>query len=147
MNPSLKFTIGAHAKTNLKITVFVWRTYKQLQAERLKIPPLRPPLRNPCVGFCHRSNNRHNSELTISEIHLCVGPHLSIETIAHEAFHAAVGYVEWVRPYDCRDDSLETLILTPAVEETIAESTGYITEGIVWNLRREKLKIKSLDQK
>lgn len=144
MKPMLEFSIGAYRDTHLKICVKVWRHYDQLQRARKRVGD-KGVDHVPCDGFCHRFHNRHCDELSIGEIHLC-RTNLSIETIAHEAVHAAVGYMEWVRPADKRAtiDSRDMVARNDAIDEGIAYSTGFITEGIVWNLRREKCKIKPL---
>lgn len=133
----LTFTIDAHRSTHLRVRVKVWATYKLLNRARRKLG--KAVL---CDGFCHRFHQRHCDDLIIAEIHLARG-HLSIDTIAHEASHAAVGYAEWVRPKE-DDRHGEFDVRCAAVDECLAYSTGYITEGIVYFLRKNRLKIKPL---
>lgn len=144
MNPRLEFTIGANRNTHLGFKVIVWRTYGQLQSARDKVRA-KGEIPHLCDGFCHRVHNRHCNDRCIGEIHLSAD-RLTVETIAHECLHAAIGYAEWIRPADDKasEDSRDLVATSDAVEELLAYSTGFMTEGVIWNCRREKLKVKPL---
>jgi len=145
MNPRLEFTIGASDSTHLRFLVKVWRTNAQLQKARHKAGKNFKDKIPVCDAFCYRHHERHSEDLTLGEIHFCV-PKLEVNTVAHEAFHAAVGYAQWVRPINSKhpEDSRDLVADEPVVEESLADSVGYMTEGILWNLRKNRLKVKPL---
>ena len=146
MKPRLTFSIGADSRTHLYFKVIIWRTQDDLQAVRNTLRP-RNEMPKLCDGFCHRFQNRSCDDKCIGEIHFCAD-RLEISTIAHECVHAAVGYAEWIRPSDndASADSRDLVSANEAVDECIAYSAGFMTEGIIWNIRREKLKVKPVDK-
>jgi hypothetical protein len=144
VKPRLEFSIGADKQTHLFFRVKVWRRYSELQVARDKVRD-KGEVPQPCDGFCHTFHERHCNDRCLGEIHFCAD-RLTIATIAHEALHAAVGLAQWIRPADkdASNDSRDLVVVIPDVNECLAYATGYMTEGIIWNLRREKFKVKLL---
>lgn len=150
MKPFLEFTIQADRNTYLIWRVKVWRTYSQLQFARSGARRASKIKRdyNECDGFTHKFHERNSHDLCIGEIHFAK-THLTVEVIAHEAVHAATHLCMIFRPRSHdpgkRDSNERDCCITETViDEAIAYPTGFIAEGVIWNLRREKLKIKPL---
>lgn len=150
MKPFHSFTIQADDSTYLRYRVIVWRNYSQLQVARRRAAKISKDKRahQDCDGFCHKFQHRHQNDLVIGAIHFCKEK-LSLNTIAHEAVHAAVNLAAWERlssrDKGKKEDNERDLCVTERIiDEAIAYSTGYITEGIVLELRRQKFKIKPL---
>lgn len=150
MKPFHSFTIQADNSTYLRYRVVVWKNYLQLQLSRRRVEKItrdKRPHQN-CDGFCHKFQQRHQNDLVIGEIHFSKD-RLSLNTIAHEAVHAAVNLAAWERlassDKDKKEDNERDLCVTERiVDEAIAYPTGYITEGIVLEFRRKKFKVKPL---
>lgn len=152
IKPFLSFTIIADTSTHLRFRVVVWRTFNELQAARQRARNLAKlkPDGIKCDGFLHRSNRRDLNEIVLGEIHFAK-THLTVNTIAHEATHAAIALATWCRPRyrggsseKQENDERDLCITENTVEEAICYPTGHMTEGIIWELRRNKLKIKPL---
>lgn len=148
MKPAHEFTISADNNTHLRFVVKVWGTYAKLQAARKIAAKKTKTNLMVCDGFCHRFNNKSCFDLDLGEIHLC-SRKLSVNTIAHECLHAAVGLAQHLRPADDdhTPDSRDLCAGNRTIEEALAYPTGYMTEGIVWNLLRLKLKVKPINKK
>lgn len=150
MKPLHEFTIQADQSTYLRYRVLVWKNYAQLQAARKRAAKITREKghHKPCDGFCHTFQSRHRNDLLLGEIHFAKG-HLSVNTIAHEATHAAVNLAAWER-LSSRDknrsevNERDLCVTERIVDESIAYCVGHLTEGIIWQLRKLKLTVKPL---
>lgn len=152
MKPLHEFSIQADKGTHLKVAVKVWRYFGQLQEERTRLRTLHKQKYDfqLCDGFTWVKNKRHCDDLVVAEIHLCKSK-LTVDTIAHECVHAAVVLVAWFRPCSRAGDEQrheanerDLCITEHVIDEGLAYPVGHLTEGIIWNLRKQKFKIKPL---